>query len=444
MKLQNQKFNKRQVQKIPQSPGVYIFQAENGKPLYIGKSINIKKRVLTYFAKNLAQKTSRMVKEVRKFSFIVVNSEIESLLLEAHLVKKYKPVYNSALKDDKHPLYIKITREKYPRVLTARKNDLSKTKNKAIYGPFPSAKNVKYVLKMLRRIFPFSEHEPGKRACLYNQIGLCQPCPNEIEKEENKDKRKNFVKEYNNNLSNINRFLGGKIKFVQSKLDKQMKLFSKQQEFEKAAKIREKIEKIDYITQPVTPIKYFVENPNLIEDIREEELRDLGNILSQFISITQPLRRIECYDVAHISGSKPTASMVTFINGDPDKNYYRHFRIRQKKGQDDIASLNEVAKRRKKYLASWGIPDLIVVDGGKGQVSTFYKEFKAYKIPLVGLAKKREQLVIPKSKNDKISFNVITLTPGGALNLLQRIRNEAHRFARRLHYKLLKKALIPS
>jgi len=443
MKMKSQKFTKANALKLPEAPGVYIFQNEKMKPVYIGKSTNIKKRVLSYFAKTLSEKTGRMRREAKMFSIILVNSELESLLLEAHLVKKYKPDYNSSLKDDKHPLYIRISGETYPRVITARKVDESK-KNIAFYGPFPSSKNVKSVLKMTRRIFPYSEHKLGKRGCLYSQLGLCQPCPNEIENVKNKELKNKLGKEYRNNISNVNKLLSGKIKFVRRGLEKNMNVFAKEEKFEAAVKVREQIEKLDYITQPITPVKYFLKNPNLIEDIREKELFELNNILSEYIRVPKTLRRIECFDVAHLAGSKPTASMVTFIKAEPEKNFYRHFRIRQKKGQDDIASLTEVAKRRIKYLSSWGVPDMIVVDGGKGQVSSFFSVFGQHEIPVVGLAKRLEQLVIPKEENGKISFQLITLKAGPALNLLQRLRNEAHRFARRYHYILLKRDFLPS
>ena len=327
--------------------------------------------------------------------------------------------------------------------MTARKIDEDK-KNIAFYGPFPSSKNVKGVLKMTRRIFPYAEHKLGKRGCLYSQIGLCQPCPNEIEKVKDKKLRSKLTEEYRSNLSNMNKLLSGKIKFVRRGLEKRMKVFAKEEKFEAAAKIREQIEKLDYITQPITPIRYFLKNPNLIEDIREQELIELKKILTEYLKMPKSLRRIECFDVAHLAGSKPTASMVTFIKAEPEKTLYRHFRIKQKRGQDDIASLAEVAKRRTKYLSGWGIPDLIVVDGGKGQVSSFFRVFRQHRIAVVGLAKRFEQLVIPKEKNGKISFSLVTLKQGPALNLLQRLRNEAHRFARRYHHKLLKKELIPS
>ena len=151
------------------------------------------------------------------------------------------------------------------------------------------------------------------------------------------------------------------------------------------------------------------------------------------------IRRIECYDVAHLQGSEPTASMVTFVDGEPEKNLYRQFKIRQKKGNDDVASLKEVAQRRLKHLSDWGVPDLIIVDGGKGQVGVFHEIFQEHNIPVVGLAKRFESVVIPREDE----FIVRKVPKGNALNLVKRLRDEAHRFARRYHHKLLTKMLIP-
>lgn len=219
-----------------------------------------------------------------------------------------------------------------------------------------------------------------------------------------------------------------------------MKKASKLKDFEKAAVLRDKIDKLDYITQPAIPIDRFFENPNLAADIRNEEMKKLRDLLKNYIKVGKKLKRIECFDVSHISGVYSTASMVTFVEGEPDKAYYRHFKINQKKSADDISSMKEVAKRRAKHFSGWGVPDLIIVDGGKAQVNAFLGVFKDKDIPVVGLAKKEEKLVIPKEKN----FVQFAVPKGPARNLVQRLRDEAHRFAQRYHHKLLKKSLIPS
>jgi excinuclease ABC subunit C len=436
-KLTKKPLTKKSVKKFPETPGVYIFWQKD-KTLYIGKAINLKKRVYSYLSTNLYSKTKNMIEDSDRVSYLEVTSELESLLLEAKLIKKYRPKYNIELKDDKQPLYIKITKEDYPRVLTARKKG-EKAKNLAFFGPFPSSGNIRSVLKTLRRIFPYATHTPGKRGCIYSQIGLCDPCPSIIENEKDKEVKSKLYKEYKENLRQIKGVLSGRIRFVRDRMDKKMKILSKKNNFEKAAKLRDKIERLDYITQPVIPVDSFVENPNLAIDIREDELKKLTLLLKKHLNIKGKLTRIECYDVAHISGVHPTASMVTFIKGEPDKAFYRHFRIRQKKGADDVSSMREVAKRRKINLSSWGVPDLIVVDGGKTQVNAFLESFEK-DIPIVGIAKREESLIVPSDGG----FKKFRLLRGPAKNLVQRLRDEAHRFARRYHHKLLKKSLIPS
>ena len=165
--------------KLPETAGVYFFYKDS-KVIYIGKAINLKRRVSSYFDIDLELKTAKMVSEATRIDYIKVNSELEALLLEAKLIRSYMPHYNIISKDDKHPLYILITKEEYPRVISARKLMTNNYQLMASYGPFPSSRIVYAVLRMLRKIFPYSDHKVGKRPCLYSHIGLCSPCPNEI------------------------------------------------------------------------------------------------------------------------------------------------------------------------------------------------------------------------------------------------------------------------
>ncbi len=439
-KIRKRKFNKQNVKTLPETPGIYIFRNIDFSLIYIGKANNLKRRVGSYLNLNLATKTSQMVNEVCSFSIIQVGSELEALLLEAHLIRKFQPKYNISLRDDKHALYIKITNEKYPRVQTARKID-EKDKSLLFVGPFPSSAAVYGVLNLLRKIIPFAHHKAGKRGCLYSQIGLCNPCPSDIEKLSNESQKKILRAKYRKNIRLIKKVLMGQLASVRNSLKKEMKKKSASEKFEEATVLRNQIQKLDYITQPITPIKNFLKNPNFIEDIRDEELKQLRNLLAKYVPINKSLRRIECYDVAHISGKFPTASMITFINAEAEKKFYRNFRIKQKKGASDTDSLTEVAKRRIKYLKLWGKPDLIIVDGGKGQVSSFTKTFASENIVIVGIAKRTESLIIPVESNGK-KFVQIRLSRGPVLFLVQRLRDEAHRFARRYHHKLLSKNLI--
>jgi excinuclease ABC subunit C len=388
---------------------------------------------------NIGPKTASMIRESDALSYIKVSSELEALLLEAALIRGKQPVFNTVSKDDKHPLYIKITKEVYPRVITVRKADITKGA-KASFGPFPSSNNVRGVVKMLRRIIPFSDHKIGKKPCIYSQIGFCNPCPSQIEESSPANKQEQR-RAYKKNIRMLTGILSGRSNAVIASLYKEMKAYSKKQDYERAAEIKSKIERLEYITQPITPASSFIENPNLSEDIYEQESNELRKLLSKYLDQVPKLERIECYDVAHLAGTKQTASMVTFIKGEPEKHLYRHFRIHSRKKADDTASLYEVAKRRHYALGSWGKPDLILVDGGRAQVAVFKEIFSQDAVPVVGLAKRLETLVIPNPKGVMANFAEIRVRPP-ALNLVQRIRNEAHRFARRYHHLLLKKSLL--
>lgn len=427
--------------KLPESPGVYVY-FKKGKPIYIGKAINLKKRVASYFRLNLETKTKKMISEATEMTYIKVESEFEALLLEAKLIKSYQPQYNIIAKDDKHPLYIVITKDEFPIVKAVRKNDLKSYSTLSTHGPFPSYTNVKDVLKILRRIFPYSDHKLGKRACLYSQIGLCNPCPNEISKITDSVIKKSLTHKYKLNIKRIKALLDGKIKNVTNELYKEMKVFSDRKLFEEALELRDKIRKIEYITNRNTKPESYLENPNLYEDIKEGELKDLSKILLKYRLNIKKLERIECFDIAHLQGAGKAASMVTFIKGEPAKEYYRHFKIYKAKDGDDYAAMKEVAGRRKKHFEDWGRPNLIIVDGGKGQLSMFMNEFKDTGIPIIGLAKRFETLVIPSVYLGANTFKEHRLLPGAAKNLVLRLRNEAHRFAQSYHHKLISKSLF--
>ncbi|MBI4153690.1 GIY-YIG nuclease family protein, partial [Candidatus Woesebacteria bacterium] len=288
------------LKQIPESPGVYIF-LKNDTPTYIGKAVNLKGRLRSYFSLNLARKTQKMIKEAEHLSFIKVNSELESLLLEARLIQKYKPKYNWASKDDKHPLYIRITKESYPRVVTARKIEV-RDANLAFFGPFPSSKTVGSVLRMLRRIFPYSEHKVAKRPCLYSHMGLCNPCPSLIERQKDEKTKKKLTQIYKKNIGHIKAVLSGKFKSVRNELFDEMLSKSKDEKFEEAQALKEQISRLDYITQKAVPTESFLQNPNLVEEVRRGELAELTDILKKLIPLKGKLSRIECFDISHLAG----------------------------------------------------------------------------------------------------------------------------------------------
>lgn len=432
--LERIKSQKSEIKHVPEEAGVYIWW-HGDTPIYIGKAINLRRRLDSYFAAKLIKKTADMVAESDSISMIKVQTEIEALLLEADLVWKHQPKYNSALKDDKHPLYIMITKEEYPRVIPVRRAELGEAHRK-IFGPFPATHIMRRVLKMLRPIFHYGNHAPSKRVCLYHQMGLCDPCPSQIANETDPVLKELLKYKYMQNVKNVTGVLSGRIKNVRNELEHLMHEESKKQNYELAEEAKRQIARLDYITTPSTDVGRFVENPNLLEDIRQEELVKLEEFLQPYMDIKN-ISVIECYDIAHLAGTSPTASQVTFVDGDADKSLYRHYRIRQVKGNDDISSLREVASRREKRASEWELPDLIIVDGGKTQTKVFYEIFHKHGVPVVGLAKRFETIVIPNGKE----FTLIR-PRGKALNLVTRIRDEAHRFARSYHHKLVKRALI--
>ncbi|OGH06091.1 MAG: hypothetical protein A2W22_04215 [Candidatus Levybacteria bacterium RBG_16_35_11] len=412
---------------MPEDPGVYLFQDRESKVIYVGKARNLKKRVRSYFIqKNLGIKTSLLVSQIKKIKTVIVNSEIESLLLEANFIKKYQPKFNIKLTDGKSYPLIRITiKEKFPKILTARRME----NNKSIYfGPYPNAGAMKMVLKTIRRIFPYeSVKNHPKKTCLYYHIGLC-PCCEAL-----------GDGEYRKNIRRIIKFLNGQTKNVILDLEKERNLESKEENYEKASLIQKRIEAIKYVTSPVYKPQEYEFNVNLISDIRERERVLLQKTLNDYGIPIEKLERIECFDVSNIHGNLVTGSMVVFENGEPQKSGYRRFRVRSEvKGKpNDVLAMEEIIKRRLKYK-EWQKPDLIIVDGGKGQVSAAMKVLKEENIDIsvIGLAKREETIITPSLRELKLPRN----NPG--LYLIMRIRDEAHRFAITYHRKLRSKALF--
>lgn len=340
------------------------------------------------------------------------------MLLEANFIQKYKPKYNVRFADSKAYPIIKVTvKEKFPKVLITR---TLQEKESRYFGPYPNVGAMRTVLKIARRIFPFqSVVNHPKKPCFYYHLGLC-PCP-EVFKDES----------YRKNIRHLVNFLSGKTKKVLIDLEKEKKIYIKNEEFEKASENQKKIEAIKLVTTSYfRPLEY-EENPNLRADLRNMELRDLQNILiSNGLKISIP-KKIECFDISTVSGKYATGSLVVFINGEKDSSSYRRFKVRYVGLPNDFAMIAEIVRRRLNHT-EWKMPDLIVVDGGKGQVSSALKVLKekGLDIPLIGLAKKEETIITPNFLEIKLPKD------SKALQLLQRIRDEAHRFAITYHRKL--------
>lgn len=409
---------------LPTLPGVYLFKNLAGEIIYIGKAINLKNRVSSYFQKNssLLPRTQNMVAQISALEMIPVQSEIEALILEARLIKKHYPYFNIRLKDDKDYLYIKITKEEFPTIKVARKRDLDDALD--YYGPFPDGTSVRRVLKSLRKIFPYSTCQPNsKKACFYYHLSLCTGvCIGKV-----------TPKEYRKIIRSFRDFMDGKKEKVLKSLEKEMYRQAKFLNFEKALIYKQQIQMIEYVTQPIGRIEAYVENPNLLEDIREKQLEDLANVLG----IKHELHRIECYDISHTMGSYTSGSMVVLTDGNPDTNEYRRFRIKTVKGIDDYASLKEVIRRR--LHNDWPTPDLMVIDGGKGQLNACFEVLQELKLPypVIGLAKREEEIFVPGS-SEAIKLN----RDNKSLQLIQLIRDEAHRFALKYHRSMRSKAFL--
>ena len=416
---------------ISSDPGIYLFLDQKGNVLYVGKAKNLKKRVSSYFQKNitLGVKTKHLILNTTKVKTIVASSEIEALLLEVNFIKKYQPKYNSKLTDGKaYPLIKITTKDKYPKILVVRKTDNS---GSFFFGPYPDTGAMRLVIKTIRRIFPFQSvlNHPNK-LCLYYHLGLC-PCPPV-------NNSKELSIEYKKNIKHIVDFLNGEIKKITNDLIAEREKLSREEKFEKANLIQKKIEAIILSTNPVT--RTFDNNidPNLSIDITLNSLNLLSKeFLRRNIKILN-LNRIECYDISNISGKFAAGSMVVFTNGKKDPTSYKRFKIRlyAKDSPDDYTMLSEIILRRFNHK-EWEYPSLIIVDGGKGQVSIISSLMKELKIniPVIGLAKRNETIITERLEEVKLPKT------SPALHLIMRIRDEAHRFALSYHKKLRLKSL---
>lgn len=418
--------------KIPHKSGVYLFKDSAGKVLYVGKAIDLSSRVSSYFSKyQLNPKTINLIEKIKSCETIIVESELEALILEANLIKKYLPIFNVRLIDDKDYLYIKVTRENYPKILIARKKDLMDAKK--YFGPFPSGTIVKNTLKKLRRVFPWCSNPPKKltskevvlraRPCFYYHLELCPgPCMKQISQ-----------KKYNKIINRFIQFMDGQKDELVNELTSEMEQATKNLEFERAQSIKGMRDGLEYLTQPNRTHLYLT-NPNFLEEERQNALEDLQKQLK----LEHLPDRIEAYDISNIQGVNATGSMVILTDGEIDKSQYRKFKIRLSGRPNDVAMMTEMLKRRLKH-GEWRNPDLILIDGGRGQVKAVNLELETWnlKIPVYGLAKRMEWLYPPSGEIIKLKKSSLSL------RLLQKIRDEAHRFAVSYHRKLRNKMLLP-
>jgi len=373
------------------------------------------------------------------------------LLLEAELIKRLKPKYNFRLKDDKAFPLIKITSEKFPRVIVARHREKMGT----YFGPFPQG-SVRKLLRLIRRAFPFRNCSEAKfaryknlgRGCLFYNLNLCPaPCQGKISE-----------KDYKARINELKKFLRGRGEEVIQNLKLKMQKEAEAENFEEAMKIRNQISRLNYIRQHFKDTSARDLDINLPEDQRQEKLKELQAVLN----LSKIPRRIEAYDISNISGKLATGSLVVFEDGEEKKNHYRRFKVRLSGGSDDLGMIKEILRRRferfKRVQPSGGLnptdksfektPDLLLIDGGKGQLSAALKVIKEFglKIPIAALAKREEEIyfagsISPEGNSESASIKGPIKLPkdSKALQLLQRLRDESHRFALSYHRKLRSK-----
>jgi len=406
----------------PSQPGVYWFLNNQGKVIYVGKAKNLNNRLKSYALINQSSpKTAAMLRERKTTKFKITESEFEALLLEAELIKTYQPGFNILLKDDRSKLYLNFTKETFPRIILTRKS--------GEFGPYPSSRQLTQILKILRQIFPYCDHpagsEPAGKACFYYHLQLCPgACINKIS-----------PADYQKNINNLKLILKNKKSVLLRRLSQQLKQASIKQNFEQAAVFRDQINHLKNL--PRVKLKPPSVLPILTTDIFHERIIHLRRLLKKFFSLPgrYPLTRIEAYDISNLQGTDPAGSLVVFINAQPAADQYRHFKIKSLTTPNDLKMLKELLTRRVQHQ-EWGIPNLILIDGGANQVKTALTAVP-WNIPIIGLAKHPDRLICLNQQGTSllvIKYPLPEHNPGTFL--LQHLRDESHRFARRLHHHL--------
>lgn len=452
---------------LPRTAGVYFHKSSSGEVIYVGKAAVLRNRVRQYFQshRNLDAKTMALVGEITDVDWLETESEIDALFLESEMVKRYKPRYNVLLRDDKSQMFIRISmNETWPTVSFTR-NPLD---DKAqYYGPFYNGYALKKALRYLRRIFPYYTKEPRKTdSKLEAQIGI------------NPDQHLGN-KAYKSDLKKLISYIKGNRVAIVRDIEKAMAEAAKRQDFEAARIYRDQLRVMKELQQ-----KVMFGDREFLDISKDKALNDI----SQLLGLTGTPKRIEGYDISHMSGSQVVGSMVVFTNGVSDRAQYRKFKVRET--NDDYLNMKEMITRRfsVKNLQQWGKPDLIIIDGGKGQLTAAIEALnqKVINVPVVSIAKREEEIIIHAKKSSidsshleaqvsnlsqhisvqrQSDFLVVNLHPmqlnaGGhsrnlrlsyapskyddITKLFQRIRDESHRFAITYHTTLKRKKATAS
>ncbi|MEM8680217.1 MAG: excinuclease ABC subunit UvrC [Planctomycetota bacterium] len=424
------------VRDFPQQPGVYLMKDAVGVVIYVGKAKNLRSRAGSYFLQGAQDeyRTRDWVGEICDADYVVCDSEVDALLMESRLIKDVQPKYNKELKDDKTFPYLMITtHEDFPRVEVTRE---PRDKGVKLYGPFANAGSLRGALQVMQRIFKFrtctldieeqDERWRWFRPCLLASIDQCTaPCNLRISKEE-----------YRKDIKRLQMFLNGNKTRLLQQLRKEMQQASKQLEFERAARLRDEIQLLETLDKRGELDTHV--QPEVFQIDPKKGLKGLRQVLK----LDATPRTIEGIDIAHLQGGQTVASLVQFIDGLPFKPGYRRYKIRDVKGVDDYASIREVVMRRYKRMSDEleVFPDIILIDGGKGQLNAALEAFEAIQVApptLISLAKREEEIFRPgESEPLRLSRHAF------ALRLLQYIRDESHRFAQHYHHILRRKATL--
>ena len=424
------------VKTFPSSPGVYLMKDASGVVIYIGKAKNLRSRASSYFLQAAAveSRTADWVHEIADIDFMECASEVDALLTENRLIKDIQPRHNKDLKDDKSFPYLMITtHEDFPRVEVTR---TPKDRGAKLYGPFTSAGQLRGAIQVMQRVFKFrtcaldiDEADPRWRwfrPCLLASIGQCTaPCNLRIGKDE-----------YRRDIRRLQLFLeGGSVRLL-TQMREEMAEAARQLDFERAARLRDEIKLLENLDRR-GEIETHAQ-PEVFHIDPKKGLRGLKRILE----MDREPRVIEGVDIAHLSGRDTVASLVQFIDGLPFKPGYRRYRIQGVEGVDDFRSIYEVISRRFRHLEEeqTSFPDLLMIDGGKGQLNAAIAAFRDQGITpptMVSLAKKEEEIFRPgQSEPIRLSRHAF------ALRLLQYVRDEAHRFAQHYHHLLRRKSSL--
>ncbi len=421
---------------FPHKPGVYLMKDAVGRVIYVGKAKDLRNRAGSYFLKAAAeeQRTARLVQEIRDIDYLEAESEVDALLLEARLIKDIQPKFNHDLKDGKTFPYLEIfVRDDFPRVAFTRE---PRDRGTRLYGPFANASGLRGALLVLQKIFKFrnctldiEEGDPRWRwfrPCLLASIQQCTaPCNLRISKEE-----------YRKDIRRLQKFLEGNKKGLLEDLREEMAVAAKELRFEEAARLRDEIRLLETLDQRGELDTHA--QPEVFPIDPKKGVAGLQKVLH----LPSPPRTIEGVDIAHLGGTETVASLVQFIDGLPFKPGYKHFKIRTVEGVDDFASIHEVVARRFHRLHEEGemFPDLLLIDGGKGQLHAALAAFTALEIQpptVISLAKREEEVFVPGADEPlRLSRHSF------ALRLLQYVRDESHRFAQHYHHLLRRRSTL--